>query len=289
MSDESLRNWVEAGTDARNKEFRQAVHTILRAISSIPRAAERIALKGAILLSIRYRFTRTTKDIDFSTARHYDTFDKNEFLDELSTTLTSATDELPYGLACKIHSHEIRPSHQGANYPTMEVRIGYAPKLDTRRLRRLLGPNGSPTRLTLDLSFNEPLCDLEILGAGSTDELLAYSLTDFVAEKLRAMLQQPVRNRWRPQDALDIYVLLNRQELHDPKTKSRILDTLRTKSDARDLTVEQQSMRDPEVRKRSARDYPTLASQIEIELPPFDKVFGAVTDYFESLPWKMTD
>jgi hypothetical protein len=38
--------------------------------------------------------------------------------------------------------------------------------------------------------------------------------------------------------------------------------------------------------ERSRAEYSTLAQEIEGELPPFDKVYGRVKEYYESLPWK---
>lgn len=45
-------------------------------------------------------------------------------------------------------------------------------------------------------------------------------------------------------------------------------------------------MADVEIKNRSSAEYATLANEIEGELPPFEEVYAAVRDYYESLPWK---
>ena len=44
--------------------------------------------------------------------------------------------------------------------------------------------------IALDISFNEPLQQIQILKLTGGQELRAYSLADLNAEKIRAMLQQ---------------------------------------------------------------------------------------------------
>jgi len=90
-------------------------------------------------------------------------------------------------------------------------------------MRRMVRGTGSAQVLTMDLSFNEPLLTLEWLDPGERGPRIpAYSLHEFVAEKFRAILQQPRRQRNRPQDAFDIDVLLSTQpELQDPAGEVR--------------------------------------------------------------------
>ena len=279
-----LGAWARERTDPRTAEFRQAIHTILRALERVQGGSAWLALKGAVLLSIRYEFTRMTRDIDFSTARPFGEFDTRSFLANLDVSLTEAVEALPYGLACRIQSHEVRPARQDANYQTLHIGIGYAPKGDPARLSRLMRLQ-SPVKVTIDLSFNEPLCRLEILDEGGDLRIPAYALSDFFAEKLRAILQQPSRNRYRPQDALDLHVLLARPETVDPEFKRNVFSALTEKSAARELPIDRASIRHPEVRRRSETDYALLAHEITIDLPAFEQVFEAVAAYYESLPW----
>ena len=166
-------------------------------------------------------------------------------------------------------------------------KVGYAPKAEPRRFRKLRSPTGSPNTVTVDISFNEPAPTLDFLDDGGRIEIPAYALQDFVAEKLRAILQQTVRNRYRPQDALDVFVLLKRQETQTAAFRAQVLRSLLTRSDARDLAISATSMRDMEIYRRSERDYATLADQVPGELPPFASTFEAVVRFYELLPWSL--
>ncbi|MBK8676173.1 MAG: nucleotidyl transferase AbiEii/AbiGii toxin family protein [Cellvibrionales bacterium] len=70
MTDLQIDKWVQEANDDTNREFRQAVHTTLLAISSDNALKNNMVLKGGILLTIRYRSNRFTKDIDLSTTNH---------------------------------------------------------------------------------------------------------------------------------------------------------------------------------------------------------------------------
>jgi hypothetical protein len=108
---------------------------------------------------------------------------------------------------------------------------------------------------------------------------------DLVAEKFRAMIQQPVRNRYRRQDAYDLYCLLeahgpNLDDLHDA-----VREALLRKAEGRGLAVDRDALRNPEVERRSKAEYPQLAAEITRTLPDFDEVYGTVRAYYEGLGW----
>jgi hypothetical protein len=284
-----LPAWVSAaGAERGALEFRQAVHTILHALESVPGTSTWLALKGAVLLSLRYGFSRTTTDIDFSTTRLAGEFDVDEFRAAFAAELSAATEILPHGLACRIQSHRVDPPGAGASYPTLRIRVGYAPKAEPRRLRKLMSVTGSPNVVTVDVSFNEPAPTIDVLDDGGRILIPAYALQDFLAEKLRAILQQTVRNRFRPQDALDVFILPKRTETRTAAFRVQVLRSLLTRCDARELPIDALSMRDAGIRQRSERDYASLAAQVEGELPPFAPTFDAVVAFYESLPWAQT-
>jgi predicted nucleotidyltransferase component of viral defense system len=119
--------------------------------------------------------------------------------------------------------------------------------------------------------------------------LRASALTDLVAEKLRAMLQQSVRDRVRRQDAYDLYHLLNRRELRSAAGRREVLASLQAKAAARNLPVGIESLRDAEIRRRSQAEYAQLTGEISGDLPEFEVVYATVQQYFESLPWGTGD
>lgn len=111
----------------------------------------------------------------------------------------------------------------------------------------------------------------------------AYTPTDVIGEKLRALIQQPIRNRQRRQDVYDIVWLL---DAHDPDdlTKKDILESMVGKAEARDIELSIDSFDDPEIKRRAGLDWNTLQLEIS-DLPPFEPLFKRVHSFYRSLPW----
>ena len=278
-----IETWIEKSDTSVIEEFRRAVHVVLVAISRKPFLQSHMIIKGGILLAVKFRSTRHTKDIDFSSSEKLGDIDKVKILEELKDGLIAAEDILPYGLVCKIQSHEVRPSRSDASFPTLKITIGYAYK-GTPKHRRLLNYN-CPDVLRIDFSFNEYNYEIDDLEIPEVGTIRAYSLVDLVSEKYRAILQQEVRDRFRRQDAYDIYWILENGYLEEEDQKSEILISLKIKAESRGLSVGRFSLRQEEIIRRSKIDYDTLAQEIQGKLPPFEEVYGNVKKYYESLPW----
>ena len=133
----------------------------------------------------------------------------------------------------------------------------------------------------LYLKFNQ---EIEMMNLSEGGDISIYSLTDLVAEKYRAILQQEVRNRYRRQDIYDLYYLLTKIPVNDNK-KQQILNSLLKKSSTRDLKIEKKSMRKSEIVKRTQKEYDLLKQEILGDLPDFNKVYSLARDFYESLPW----
>lgn len=282
MKDIAIEEWVNSASEESLIELRQAMHTVITAIGGSKYLYQRMTVKGGVLLAIKYRSTRFTKDVDFSTSEKYDSFDKDKFLFELEYNLAIAVEKLPYDLDCRIQSVELSPS-KGGTFPTLQIKVGYAYKGKPKH-RRLLSQAGSPTSICIDYSFNETNIDIDCVEIENDTSIKAYSLSDLVGEKYRAILQQPGRNRFRRQDMYDIFWLISNGFLQYVDM-SLILQSLRVKAESRNLKVDKGSIRDPEVARRSRAEYDTLKSEIEGELPEFDVVYDAAVTFYESLPW----
>ncbi|NKC10898.1 MAG: nucleotidyl transferase AbiEii/AbiGii toxin family protein [Gammaproteobacteria bacterium] len=242
-------------------------------------------IKGGILLAIRYQGLRYTRDIDFSTSTRYEDFDEERFLAEFSSGLLTTSAQLEYDLDCRLQSRHIQPANRpDASFPTLKLTIGYAPKQEPRRHKRLLAGQAIDV-IEVDYSFNEETLEVENILLTDGGEFHAYSFADVVAEKYRAMLQQEIRNRVRRQDAYDLYVLLE-QFPHIPlDEKAKILSSLRRKSESRGLEVNSGSMANEAIVERSKKEYEILQSEITDESPPFERVYPAVKAFYELLPW----
>jgi len=288
IEDYSIADWVDAA-DPRNgqgqQEFREAVHTILTAIANDSQLRASMVIKGGILLAIRYQSNRFTKDIDFSTDEMLDKVDPDKLVKKLNNSFIQTADELEYELDCRVQSCKVIPANKpDASFPSVKLTIGYAYKGDKKHVRLMAGQ--SPSTISIDYSLNELMPNLEILEVGEEKSLRAYAFTDMIAEKLRSILQQVVRNRTRRQDIFDLVLLFEKYPNLDDDEKQRILNSLIEKSESREITPLIDSLDDQDIRKRSQEDYHTLADEIEGDLPDFDETYDAVNEFYKSLPWK---
>lgn len=280
-----INEWVgEASTEA-NTEFREAVHTILSAIASDKNLKANMILKGGILLAIRYRSHRYTKDIDFSTERRLGgNITAASIRESLDSSLAQMVEVLDYDLDCRVQSSKLQPRDPESKYPSIKIKIGYAYK-GTPKHKRLEVLQSSDT-ISIDYSLNEATPNVESLTLAIDEGVLAYSLTDLIAEKYRSLLQQVVRNRARRQDVYDLNLLIGKLEKVDEIEKTKILECLISKSNAREIDPDINSFDDPELKDRAQREYQTLEDEIDEELPDFEELFQTVHEFYRSLPWK---
>lgn len=276
-----LHGW-RAPEDKRH--FREAVHIILTAIGTSVALRTKMVMKGGMLMALRYDSSRFTKDADFSTQDKYAKGDEAGLLAELDAQLVLANEQFPYDVMCRPQKTEMRPPRADANFPTLGLSIGYAPRSKPRELRRLLAGQ-APTVVEIDYSYNEAVLDVEVLSLTDGDSLQAYSQINLMAEKYRSLLQQPTRRRNRRQDVYDLALLLQGDYPLDAVERVRLLDCLVASARARDIDPHSQSMRDPAVRAMASEGYDTLQPEIDGDLPPFAAVYQTVQDFYERLPW----
>ena len=244
-----------------------------------------MVMKGGTLMAIRYGSSRFTKDIDFSTTRKFENVDIEDLLRELSIAIDGVSSDNEYGLALRLQSHVLQPSNNPKpTFPTLRIRIGYTSRTSPRHLARLTG-EGSTNIVLVDYSFNEwdfsP--DLEIVDGGT---IATYSFHDLVAEKLRSILQQPIRRRERFQDIYDIALLLRCNTEITKDDRNRILQNLRKSVEGRNVPLDKIAMQNPEIERLSKEGYEEqLPDLVSGDLPKFDDAFSTVVEFFESLPW----
>ena len=244
-----------------------------------------MVMKGGILLAIRYHSARFTRDIDFSTNRKVEEVDLERFVRELSDSVRRVGADNEYGLALAVQSHMLKPRHHKGStptFPTLQVTIGYANRASRPEMRRLQ-VGQAPSTVQLDYSFNEWASAVEqhALDGGT---LTMYAYHDLIAEKLRAVLQQPLRNRSRFQDIYDLCLLLEQAE-PSAADKRSILDKLHAASSEREVPMNPGALRDPTLKALSRRGHAELAALVPGNAPDFDSAFGTLRAFYESLPW----
>jgi Nucleotidyl transferase AbiEii toxin, Type IV TA system len=283
MEELDFAEWVKRSENSADAAFRQAVHTLMLAISRADSLQTRMIFHGGLLLAVRFQGIRHTKDIDFVTSDKRSQLDEEHFVAYLNEELAVACENLPYGLDCRIQSYRVKPPGENRNFQSLKIGMGYAYKGAPGHRRLMKGE--SPTVIEIDYSFNEINQQIDTIQLVDGGKILAYSLPDLVGEKYRAMIQQKSRNRMRRQDAFDIYWLLKSGYLEDRTLKIRIYRSLLIKAQSRQLVVNKDSLADDEIMERSKAEYATLADEIDGELPPFEEVYSAVRNYYEALPW----
>ena len=135
--------------------------------------------------------------------------------------------------------------------------------------------------LPIEISINEPICDSTLFIIDERFLLLRISaLEEIVSEKLRALLQQPIRNRNRRQDVLDIAVIVKATSNLDPQ---QISEFLQTKAVARGVPVSKSAFYEHEIADRARVDYGELAATARTSFIPFDEALGIVLGLVDEL------
>lgn len=285
-TDIDLEAWVEAAkADPVLYRSRQVTEIALNAIGLAPTLKKSLILKGGTLMAIAFHSIRMTGDVDFSAGVEPEGFE-GLLKRELDPALEKATQQLGYiDLTCRIQGIKKRPRPEGFEehrFPALQVNIASA-KRGTRQEKSLF-QGWAAEVVNLEISFRDQVYksqELSLVGAGVS--LQSFTLTELIAEKLRALLQQVVRHRNRRQDIYDIAFLLERFIFSD-NDKRLILETFKSKCLARDITPTRESISAPELVARARQDWGTLRQEIGA-LPSFDERYALVKAFYESLPW----
>ena len=285
--DVDLKGWVEAAADNPILyRDRRVTEVVLTAIGLAPTLKDALVLKGGTLMALAFDSRRLTADVDFTALLGPAGFEE-PLVDELNEILPKAAIQLGHlDLVCRVQSLRKMPRPQNFadhDFPALLVRIGSAVR-GTPEEKRLEA--GQATRvLDVEISFKDQVYtdqSLQLSDAGVA--VRAFTLHELIAEKLRALLQQPIRNRYRRQDVYDIAFLIDAHPM-EAADHRLIYDTLIEKCATRDIHPNQQSLKDEEVVRRAEADWNTLRLEVA-DLPSFSDRFDLVADLYASLPWR---
>lgn len=281
-----IRAWVEsARADPQLYHDRQVTEIVLAAIGLSTSLSQSLVLKGGTLMALVFGSRRVTGDVDFSATVPPDGFD-DLLRSELNAKLPVAAIKLGYlDLICRVQGVKRRPHSdlfENAEFPALELRVGSAERGSRQELA--LAEGKASRILFVEVSFRDQVYAFQELNLGEVDVAVrAFTLDELIAEKLRALLQQPIRNRNRRQDVYDIALLLDENPLDDA-LRTTILETLIEKCRSRGIEPTRESIDDPEVARRAQRDWNTLRLEVS-DLSPFEERFAAVREFYRSLPW----
>lgn len=278
--------WIEeVRDDPIAHRDRRVTHILLAAIGFTPDLQKTMILKGGTLMMLAFGSPRGTQDVDFTVTATPEPF-AAELAKKLDPAMQRASAQLGYlDLVCRVQKLKRLPrleTFETATASALRITIGHAQR-GTNEERRL-DEKQAPRALQVDLSFKDPV--IHVTGAHLERPLVtirAYTFEDIIGEKLRALLQQQIRNRQRRQDIYDIAWLL---DAHDPdeEAKRRIFESLTGKAEARDVEISINSFDDPEVKRRAHAGWDTLELELSA-LPDFEELFARVRDFYRSLPW----
>ena len=271
--------WIDrVAADPVARRQRQAMDIVLHSIARLlPKY--RLYLKGGLLMGLVHDSPRQTTDIDLTAGFDAEPGIGERIADELKSTFRPIAAELGYA-ALTVDIHAIKPLPRGsfdtAQFPAVNIKVVHTV--------RVTNENRHPLYFNIEISFNEPLQQVQILRIADDRELYAYALVDLIAEKYRAVLQQIPRKRNRRQDIYDLHYLTADNET-DANSKCQILNVLQVKCRSRDIEPTRTSLADPEIRERSAARWETLELELG-EVPDFETCFEQAKAFYESLPWK---
>lgn len=278
-----VREWArQQGVTIADAERRYAQYLILQAISRNLFLRNELAFKGGNALEFVYLPNRSTTDLDFSFLTVGQ--DSQALLvasgHELGNSLLQVNDG--FGTVLRLQSIKQNPPRPDAKFPTFTARIGFAMPDQHRQRDRLLAGEPSANVVPVEMTLNEIVCEWSDTRIGRSDiNLNVSSINDIIAEKLRAILQQAPRNRYRSQDILDIATLFSTGGLDI--SPASVSEFLLRKSAARDVTVTRSAFHDPEIRRRSSELYDELRKTTRHTFIPFDDAWATVMDLVSQL------
>jgi hypothetical protein len=284
--DVDIRAWVEsARANPPLYRNRQVTEIVLATIGLTPSLATTLVLKGGALMALAFKSDRVTGDVDFSASVGPADFD-TMLVEELNGQMPKVAIILGYvDLICRVQRVEKRPRPQNfenLNFPALLVRIGSAIRGSPEQVRLEAGQ--AIRVVDIEISFRDQVYqfqELNLTDAGAA--VRAFTIHEIIAEKLRALLQQPSRNRYRRQDVYDIAYLLDEHPM-DAADLAQIHATLIEKCTTRGIVPTADSIADPEIRRRAEADWETLKLEVA-DLPPFNERYDRVNDFYNLLPW----
>jgi len=283
----NIGEWVEkARSDPHTYQERRATEVFLTAIGMVPSFRHQVFLKGGVLMGVVYNSPRQTGDLDYTACLDPEPGIADKFKHELDAIFPRATADLGYpDLVCTVQSSKYLPNVKlfpKADGPALKLKVAYATR--GTRQETMLKKGKAANVLEIDISFREPVGAIQIVNiADSSGSFYAYSLIDLMAEKMRALLQQERRDRYRRQDFYDLDALLAQFSL-DEDEQSRLHAALLEKCNARGIEPGPGSLSEPEIVRRAKREWHTLELEIG-DVPDFEECVARVDAFYRSLPW----
>jgi predicted nucleotidyltransferase component of viral defense system len=281
-----VRAWVEAArANPTLYRDRQVTEIVLASIGIAPTLSTTMVLKGGTLMALAFKSDRVTGDVDFSAQAEPANFDRL-VTEELNAALPRTAIRLGYlDLICRVQTVKKMPRSENfehQEFPALLVRIGSARRGTPEEKK--LDAGLAPRVLDVEISFRDQVYhfqELNLTDAGVA--VRAFTIHEMIAEKFRALLQQPIRNRYRRQDVYDIAYLLD-GHMMGADDRAQVHRTLVAKCATRGIAAVANAFGNPEIARRAESDWNTLGLEVS-DLPAFAGRFVLVSAFYKSLPW----
>lgn len=266
-----LGSWRQINQATTEEARRRLVQFVV--LASIPlsgKLSDRLALKGGNALRFIYGNNRSTIDLDYTALGDFPD-DPEQIRMLLDEALRSS--ERRHQVKTRCQSVRRDPKNKEKTRPTYQIRVCFQLPGD-RYYQDFEQRKVIPEVVELEISLNDLVCETEEKRLSSeTDPILVCALEDLIAEKLRALLQQVIRNRSRPQDVFDI---ASRMRHYGERINlAKVSDYLLRKAQVREIAPRKSSF-DEEVRRRSMVDYDEQIGPASTWFIPFDDAWNEV-------------
>lgn len=268
---ELVRWQQQSGTTPTEARLRFMQFVVLDSIAGSGVAAE-LAFKGGNALRFVFRNRRSTIDLDFSGAAGFPD-DPDQIRARLDPALRQRWPQ--FGVRDRCQSVRRNPKDPAATLPTFQITVGFAFPGDRRFPDFETNPGPVSVVVDLEISPNEVICETtqSRLSEDSPGSLRVCTLEDIVAEKLRSLLQRPLRNQNRRQEVLDIATVLAGHP--DGLDETKVGEFLVAKSRGRNITPTRSAFNE-DARARAMVDYDRLRRDAAETFIPFEQAWAVV-------------
>lgn len=260
-------------------KIRLAQYAVIYGISKSRYLRENMVLKGGNSLRLSMLGDRSTKDIDFTVLMEVESIDDvgNELESKFAGIWKDVRNDI--GVNCRIQSMSRQPSKEKFENPpfgSWEMKVGYSVDSSDKSWLKIQKGVEVSSVVPLDISVGDLVCDFKKQNLHDGGFVKVVSVEDMVAEKLRALLQQTIRNRNRPQDVIDIYGVLKNQELNNVK----VLDFLQRKSKIREVPCDRGSFHNEDLWNKARVGFDAMNGASEID---FEEAQRAILEYVDQI------
>jgi len=257
--------------------LRYAGYSVLSCISMSPPLQAIVAFKGGNALRFFYGNPRSTVDLDFTAIGNF--LDDEGFIDQsLNAAFRNAG-----RFALKLKCQKIERKPREGTTPTYCITVAYAYTTD-RVYKSFESAKPNPQVVNLEISLNDLVCAFQDFRPLATEPyaLKVCSLEDIIAEKLRSLLQQKTRHRYRAQDAYDLARIS--RDFGNSIDFEKVYFYFAIKSKARGIIPDRREF-DVEVRSMASYEYEKrMMKQVPDDFIPFEQAWRSVMTIVDGIP-----